>query len=190
MNKFKEILANIVAVPIAVVTLLSMGLWALLKTPFDWIHYRKSYFYRDMGEKFRLFLCDNPQYKLYNIIRERNLPIRYIPRNPGKPSESGWFLYKNTLIVHDLFVMTYDAKENHWLVGNTSPLMEHVLSEVEGLNQHLGRKECTQMFLPIMRSEIAKKDRKRAEGDFRFVVYDKGELGEILDAYIASHPNG
>ncbi len=190
MKKWKEILANILAVPVTVATLLGLSLWALLKAPADWFRYRKSFFYREQGEKFRLFLCDNPQYRLYNLIRERNLPIRYIPGNPEKPSESGWFLYKNTLIVHDLFVMTYDAPENRWLVGNATPLMEHVLSRLRELNRVLGREECTQMFLPIRRSEIAKKDLPRAEQDFRFVLYDKGQLGEILEAYVRTHPNG
>ncbi len=190
MKKCKEVLANILAVPVTAVTLVCLSLWALVRTPFDWLNYRRSYFYRELGQRFSPFLCGRLEYQLYNIIRERELPIRFLPRDAQKPADGGWFLYKSTLLVHDLQVMTYNEAENRWLVGNTRPLMEHILAQVEAVNQRPGHPACTQMLLLLERTQVAKKYRDRAEQDFRFLLYDKGQLGQILDAYVRTHPNG
>ncbi len=190
MKKFKEILSAILAVPVTAVTLLVMAIRSVLTAPFRWLRYRQSSFYRDLGEPLRSFKEDSGVYEMYNLVKDRNLPIQFFPKDPQKPSAGGWFLYKGTLILHDLRVMRYLAEENRWMVHYATPLMEYVLGQVAEVNKVPGHMECTQMFLPVNRKEIIKADRARAEQDFRFVLYDKGELGEILDAYIRTHPYG
>ncbi len=190
MQKFKEILASILAVPVTALVMLCSAIRGLLVMPLDWFRYRKSHFRKDLGQKFHRKLCASPTYRLYNLIRERNLPIRFFPRDSARPSDGGWFLYQSTLIVHDLQVLRYDAPQNCWRTNGNKALMEYVLEQVQEVNQVPGHAECTQMLLPLERSRIVKRDLARAEQDFRFVLYDKGELGEILDAYIRTHPLG
>ncbi len=190
MEKFRKILSSILAVPITALTLLIMAIRSVVTAPWAWLRYRKTPFYRDFGEKFRVFDRDSVVRPLYDLIRERNLPIRFLPEDPARPSKGGWFLYKGTLIVHDLRMLRYHEKDNRWLVRGSTPLMEYILDQVQQVNRRPGHEECTQMLLPIDRRQIVQRDLDRAEKDFRFLLYDKGELGEILDAYVRTHPHG
>lgn len=193
MKKLREFLMTVVLFFVLVIS----ALVSLLRTPFDYLAYRRSHFYADFKQKYRLFVCAAPEYRLYNLIRKHDLPILYIPKNPEAPSLGGWFLYKGTLIVHDLRQLSFDEKTNRWVFysthsgsGPSTPMMEHIMASVAAVNNVAGHEECTRMFIPLHTSQIVKRDLDKARHDFRFVLYDKEGLEEILSAYIATHPFG
>lgn len=192
----KKLLEFLMTAALFFVVLFSAVL-SVLRTPFDYIAYRRSHFYKDFKQKYRMFVCAAPEYRLYNLIRKHNLPIQYIPKDASAPSLGGFFLYKHTLIVHDLQQLQFDHKTNRWVFysarsgsGPSTPMMEHILDSVAAVNRIGGHEECTQMFIPLHRRQIVKRDLDRARKDFRFVVYDDEGLEEILRAYIVTHPNG
>ena len=190
MKKLKEFLMTVVLFFVLVIS----ALVSLLRTPFDFIAYRRSRFYADFKQKYRLFVCAAPEYRLYNLIRKHDLPIRYLPKNAEAPSLGGWFLYKGTLIVHDLRQLSFDEKQGRWTFysgsGPSTPMMEHVMASVAAVNQVPGHEEVTRMLIPLHESQIVKRDLEKAKHDFRFVLYKKEGLEEILSAYIATHPFG
>lgn len=192
----KKLLEFLMTAALFFVVLFS-ALLSVLRTPFDYIAYCRSYFYKDFKQKYRMFVCASPEYRLYNLIRKHNLPIQYIPKDAASPSLGGYFLYKRTLIVHDLQQLQFDPKSNRWVFysarsgsGPSTPMMEHILASVAAVNKLGDHEECTQMFIPLHRRQIVKRDLERAQKDFRFVIYDKEGLEEILSAYIATHPFG
>lgn len=192
----KKLLEFLMTAALFFVVLLS-ALLSVLRTPFDYIAYRRSYFYQDFKQKYRMFVCAAPEYRLYNLIRKHNLPIQYIPKDAAAPSLGGFFLYKHTLIVHDLQQLQFDTKSNRWVFysarsgsGPSTPMMEHILASVAAVNKLGGHEECTQMFIPLHHRQIVKRDLERAHKDFRFVIYDDEGLDQILSAYIATHPFG
>ncbi len=193
MKKLKEFLMTVVLFFVLLVS----GLVSLLRTPFDYIAYRRSPFYKDFRQKYRMFVCAAPEYRMYNLIRKHNLPVQYIPRNSEAPSLGGWFVYRHTLIVHDLQQLRFDEKSMRWVfystksgAGPSTPMMEHITASVAAVNQVPGHQEVTQMFIPLHVRQIVKRDLEKAKNDFRFVIYDKEGLEEILRAYIVTHPHG
>lgn len=180
-----------------VFALILSALWAFLKTPIHYIAYKRSNFFKDFKRKYRLFICVNPDYRMYNLIRKHNLPIQYIPSNPQQPEDGGYFVYKRTLIIHNLTQVEYRENINKWVFrqakSNTEapmPIFEYVMDALTLVNSLPGHEECTQMLLLLNRKQVLKADLPRAEADRRFLMHSGKDLSEILDAYIVTHPFG
>ena len=193
MKKIRDIFAGALIFLMLLLTLLV----SVLRTPFDYLSYRGSPFYRDFRRKYRMFLCTRWEYRMYNLVKEKNLPIRYLPRDPQKPEEGGFFLYKRTLILENLMQVRLREEDQRWVFQNTDSdgantvaIMDHAVARVSEVNSLFGANTASHMLIPIHRRQVAKKDLARMERDTRFLTHSGKDLGDLLEAYIITHPKG
>lgn len=191
MKKLKEILLTIVLVFL----LLISALWTLIKTPWHYISYKRSPFYRDFKRKYRMFICTNADYRMYNLIKEKNLPVRFVTANAADPLANCFFVYKKTLILHDLTQISYRSDVNKWVFrlskdASEKPIFEHAVESVKAVQALPGCENVQNMLLLLSRSQILKTDRERAEKDMRFLLHNGKDMADLLDAYIVTHPKG
>lgn len=180
-----------------VILLILTALWALIKTPFHYISYKRSHYYRDHRRKYTLFVCTNPNYRMYNLIRQHDLPIQFIYENAADPIVSGYFVYKNTVLLHDFQQVQYREDLGRWVFrqsrGNTDEPMQvfaYAMDALLAVKALPGHEECSQMLLLLNRRHILKADLPRAERDRRFLLHNGTDLADILSAYIITHPKG
>ena len=193
MKKIRDFFAGILIGVMLILTLLVSA----LRTPFDYYAYRRSPFYRDFKRKYRMFICTNWEYRMYNLVKEKNLPIRYFPANEAKPEDGGYFVYKQTLIVNNLMQVEFRDSDQRWIFQHTDKdgaqamaIMDYVMDCVREVNELPGHKTVTHMLIPIHRKQVAKKDLARIERDQRFLMHNGKDLGDLLEAYTITHPKG
>ncbi len=193
MKKIRNFFAGALILVMMLLTLLV----SFLRTPFDYVSYKRSPFYRDFKRKYRMFLCAKWEYRMYNLVKEKSLPIRYLPRDEARPEDGGFFLYKQTLIVDNLMQVAFRESDQRWIFQHTDkdgaqsmPIMDYVMDCVRQVNELPGHKTVTHMLIPIHRKQVAKKDLSRIERDQRFLMHNGKDLGELLEAYIITHPKG
>ena len=110
-TKVKEIILTVIFLPIVVLFLLGL----LLITPFDYLKYKKSRYYKDTKEKYS-WLCTSSYYiKFYDMIKNENLPINFYRCDYAPITGYGFFVYKDILILND-YEPCYDEDNNVWLV--------------------------------------------------------------------------
>ena len=109
--KAKEIILTVIFFPIVVLFLLGL----LIITPFDYLKYKKSHYYKDTKEKYS-WLCTSSYYiKFYDMIKNENLPIDFYRCDYAPITGYGFFVYKDTIILND-YEPCYDEEKNIWLV--------------------------------------------------------------------------
>ena len=193
MKRIKEFFVT----GLLVIMLILTALWAFLKTPFHYIAYKRSPYYRDFGLKYQLFICTNPNYRMYNLIKSHALPIQFVYEDSKNPADCGYFVYKHTLIIHDMTQIQYREDIGRWVFrqarGNPDepmPIFDYAMASLEAVNALPDHETCTHMFLLINRAHVLKADLPRAEQDKRFLLHNGKDLADILGAYIRTHPFG
>lgn len=192
-HRIKEFLVT----GLLVIMLILYALWAFIKTPYHYFTYKRSDYYRDFRRKYTLFICTTPNYRMYNLIKKHNLPIQFLFSDPKDPTGTGYFVYKHTLILHELSQVEYREDIQRWVFhqskGNLdepTPIFDYAMGSLSAVNEIPNHKECTHMLLLINRKQVAKKDLARAERDTRFLMHNGKDLGDLLEAYIITHPKG
>ena len=193
MKRIKEFFVT----GLLVIMLILTALWTFLKTPFHYIAYKRSPYYRDFRLKYQLFICVNPNYRMYNLVKSHDLPIRFIYADPRDPAQSGYFVYKHTVIIHDMSQIQYREDIQRWVFrqarGNPDepmPIFDYAMASLDAANAIGGHETCTHMLLLFNRAHVLKADLPRAEQDKRFLLHSGKDLPDILDAYIRTHPFG
>ena len=69
----KDIIIMIVLFPVIVLFLLVV----LIYTPFDYLKYKRSRYYKDTKEKYSWFCASSAYIKFYDLIKNENLPIEF-----------------------------------------------------------------------------------------------------------------
>lgn len=88
------------------------GIVLLIRLPFDFAAYKRSFYYRDYGLKYTFLAGMSAYIKLYEIIRRASLPIQYVraPENGEVYATHGYgyFLRHEVLILPDLGAVWYE----------------------------------------------------------------------------------
>ena len=100
---------SIIALPI----FLLYFLIKLLITPYDYIKYKNSLYQKDFPKKYTWLSTPHMDNEAYTAIKENGLPVEYIKWRDDY-DQSGYFIYKNSLLVFDepLF---FDKKKGIYL---------------------------------------------------------------------------
>ena len=105
--KVKEIILTVIFLPIVILFLLGL----LIITPFDYLKYKKSRYYKDTKEKYS-WLCTSSYYiKFYDLIKKADLPIDYYRCDYVPITGYGFFVYKDMLILND-YEPCFDEEKN------------------------------------------------------------------------------
>lgn len=159
-------------------------LLSVIRTPFLAAKYRKTPFARDTGAAYEAGITDCEVYRLYNALRERNIPIEIIA-HPKHPQEAH-LLWKNTLIIHEIDSLC--RREGRWVIGPDSDVWKEGLSLKEAIAEILDHvfddlpgMELEDARILIDRADIAPADLPSAEQSEILLPYsDEAEQLQLL----------
>ena len=131
-------LLTIIAIPFVIFLLLFL----ILFTPFDYLRYKKTSYYKNYREKYTLFCGSSSFIKVYENIQKNKLPVEYF-RNPAVTTAGcGYFVYKDCLVFVD-YDICYDENSEKWIVNiydDESIFLENAVSaDVEDFNNNYNR---------------------------------------------------
>ncbi len=161
----------------------------ILAVPFDYIKYKKSFYYKNEKQKYFLFAGTNENFKIYNEIAKCNLPIQYIKHPKDGSIESGWFAYGKTLLIMSYLNFEYDEQREMWTSwqedddGKNSDLMllnELIEIELQEKNELIGGTPYENAVVWISVDSLS--DVERAKKDNRFLIYEK-DKEEVLRCF-------
>ena len=154
-------------------------IWTALCYPVRYLRYRKSHFFRETGIPFTA-AADSSDFRLFEQIREAELPIRYLP--PKDPKRmNGWFFHGNTLILHMFDELSYSEKLQSWTLfpDDAIPLEDTVARQLQLIREIEPDIEIGNVRILISRIEVDPKDLPLAQQLPMFLIYD-GEPVEVL----------
>lgn len=167
------------------IVLIVIGL--VLYIPIDYIKYKRSFYYKQLGEKYSLYKGNNLDVVFYNTVLKNNLPIQYIPTTEVSDREFGWFVYGNTLIIPSCFSFCFNDDKKQWVYENEDQIYmtldEYIKIEMADLNKLLGKAGCDKAVVLINRHDVSNEE--LARNDEKFLVYGKN-MEEVICAFCAS----
>ena len=107
----KDVGCFILLFPVSVIVMLCL----VVVTPFDYLKYKRTQYYKNTGTKYTFLAGMSPRVKLYEVIKKEQLPIDFYRDETGL-TEDGYFLYRDTLILNDYVDLCYDEERNRWQV--------------------------------------------------------------------------
>ncbi|MDD2362560.1 MAG: hypothetical protein PHH84_06345 [Oscillospiraceae bacterium] len=111
----------------------------LLYTPIDFIRYRKTRYYKDTKEKYTWLSTVSYYVRLYDIIKNADMPIEYFRCTEVSLNGYGYFIYKNILIFNN-YELCYDSEINAWTVEIEDEYIrveEAVKQDIQNFNEFM-----------------------------------------------------
>ena len=94
--------------------LIAVGLYVIFERPREKKEYKKSFYYKQFKEKFSNGIVNSAEYRFYNSVIHRSLPIDY----QRVSNELGHFVYNNTLFLRSYYdQIEWDEENSKWLIG-------------------------------------------------------------------------
>lgn len=180
MKKAKTLVTNAIFIIITLPLLVLAAVYLILLIPFDYIRYKKSFYYKNEKQKYTLFAGTNENFKVYNAIAKCNLPIQYIKHPQDDSIGSGWFAYGKTLLIMNFLDFEYDEQREIWTSwqedddGKNVDLMqldEFIEIDLEEKNELIGGNIYEDAVVWI--SAEALSDLEQAKKEHRFLIYEK-----------------
>lgn len=106
----EKIVTKVLLFPVFVLFLLCL----LIITPFDYLKYKKSRYYKDTKEKYSWLCASSGYIEFYDMIKNEDLPIDFYRCDYAPITGYGFFVYKDILILND-YEPCYDEEKNIWL---------------------------------------------------------------------------
>lgn len=94
--------------------LIAVGLYVIFERPREKKEYKNSFYYKQFKEKFSNGIVNSAEYRFYNSVMHRSLPIDY----QRVSNELGHFIYNNTLFLLSYYdQIEWDEENSKWLIG-------------------------------------------------------------------------
>lgn len=162
------------------------GVVLAIVLPFDYIKYKRSYFYQQERKKYTLFAGSSQNFELYNEIIKNNLPIQFVCHPDGLGLEYGWFVFNKTLIIPSVFSFQYNTNDGNWYYCIEDEeekrvlitLDEYIETEIQEINSQLKENICNDAVV-LIDSCCCAEDEDAFENEPKFVLYDDN-LSEVL----------
>ena len=147
------------------------------RLPFRYAEYRKSHFFRDNGLKFSPFIMDSYTFRLYELFRRENLPIRYLMPKDPKQAADGFFLAGTTLLIHNLSGIFYEERLGGWTAypEDEEPLSDTVAEILLRLRSEYPEQTVTDVRILLEWDNEVAENRDLAKQEPLFVVYEEAE---------------
>jgi len=179
-KKIKTGITNTIFIIITLPFLILAMVYLVLLIPFDYISYKRSFYYKNEKKKYSLFEGTSENLKFYNEIIKYDLPIEYI-KNPHDDSiVSGWFAHEKTLFIMNFLDFEYDEQRGMWISwqedddGKNSDLTsldELIEIELQEKNELLGGTPYENAVVWISVESLP--DIEQAKKEKRFLIYEK-----------------
>ena len=178
MKKIWYFIRNIFLGVFVAVWAILFVLWIAIKTPFHYFIYRKSHFYRNTRATFSTGFVDTYTFRLYELIHEHNLPIRYMMPQDQKNIHHGYFMVGTTLLIHDLPSLFYMEDENCWTAHSPSnhiPLSETLADTLACLRSDYPDAIIEDIRILMDLNNLVSKEKERIKADPLFLPYSDNE---------------
>ncbi len=109
-----NILLILIIVMLLPAILIGTAWYWLFKKPIDKKKYENTPYYKQFKEKFSNGIVNSAEYRFYNSVMHRSLPIDY----QRVSNELGHFVYNNTLFLLSYYdQIEWDEENSKWLIG-------------------------------------------------------------------------
>lgn len=156
-------------------------IWTALCYPARYFRYRKSHFFQETGIPFAAAV-DSSDFRLFELIQEASLPIRYLPPKDLKRM-NGWFFHGGTLILHMFDELSYSDKLQSWTLfpDDEIPLEDTIARQLQMIREIDPDIEISNVRILFDRIEIDPKDLPLAQQLPMFLIYEnEDQLPELL----------
>lgn len=183
MKKIILFIRNALLSIFVVMLLLFTTICIVIASPFRWMQYRKSHFFRETGIPFRIGIMDHFTFVLYELIRKESLPIRYLMPKDPKLALDGFFLAGSTLLIHNLPGIFYEERLGGWTAypEDEEPLADTVAEILLQLRTDHPDVEITDVRILMDFDGESTEHRAMAEENPLFLIYEEAdELPKLL----------
>lgn len=183
MKKILSAIRDVLLTIFVVVMLLFTTICIVIASPFRWVQYRKSHFYRETGIPFRIGIMDHFTFVLYELIRKENLPIRYLMPKDPRQSCDGCFLAGSTLLIHNLSGLFYEERLGGWTTSpeDEEPLSDTIAAILLRLRTDYPDVQINNVRILMPLDDEAPEGYAHAAQDPLFLIYEKPEeLPDLL----------
>ena len=102
--------------------LIAVGLYVFFERPREKKEYKNSFYYKRFNEKFCDGIVDSAEYRFYETVMHRRLPIEY----KRISNELGCFVYNNTLFLLPYYdQIEWDEEQKKWLLGYDGDFVDY-----------------------------------------------------------------
>lgn len=182
--------------PLILAFLLLALLWELIVYPFRKASYQKSHFYRDFGEKYRSDFYGSDAYRIYNAVKDADLPLTAALSHNEKGEVCDiLFTYKDVLLyISPIWMIDYDKEKDKWECevfneetdeDETVDFNEYIAKLIEEEIPTLSDlpKTCRTVIL-LRKDRISQESLSSAEESGLFLLYDKKNIAEAIAKFI------
>lgn len=187
-NFKSDILPILMLIPAIVLSVLVIVFYI----PIDYIKYKRSFYCKNFGKRYQLFMGINPDVVFYNVVFKNNLPIQYIPISEGAEREFGWFLYGDTLILPSCYSFSFSDEEQKWVCETEDSegdkiiymtLDDYIEFEMAELKKPYGDTICDKAVVLIKKRDVY--NAELAMNEPRFLIY-KRNMEDAICTFCAS----
>lgn len=137
-KKIFDIFLTAIALPFVFILLFLLVLY----TPIDYLRYKKTFYYKQIKEKYT-WLCGGSTYiKVYDLVQKNKLPIDFYRNKAVSTTGYGYFVYQDSLLLID-YNICYDDELEKWVVnfGDDEPatLESVAIGEIDAFNSKFGK---------------------------------------------------
>ena len=161
-----------------------LGILCMLYEHINFIKYKRQRYYKYTHKKYERYGSINDEFKLYNFIKDNNLPIVHKKNKSKELEHVGYFIYKRTLIVTDVMPY-YDEKKEKWMVitdeekENDFTLKDYLDIRIKEFNEQEEYEVCDKAVVFLDESEYKEYVYKR-ESDNMIIFYNENNMKERL----------
>ena len=137
-KKIFDIFLTAIALPFVFILLFLLVLY----TPIDYLRYKKTFYYKQIKEKYT-WLCGGSTYiKVYDLVQKNKLPIDFYRNKAVSTTGYGYFVYQDSLLLID-YNICYDDELEKWVVNfgddEPAPLESVAIGEIDAFNSKFGK---------------------------------------------------
>ncbi len=180
-----KIIGSIIGAVLLLPFVLLFLICSLVVTPFDYLTYKKSRYYKDTHEKYS-WLCTSSYYiKLYDLIKNEHLPIDYYRADHAPITGYGYFVYKDILILND-YEPCYDVEKKIWTVeveDEYIDIKDDVEAAIERCNEFLKAEVC-QSAVVLIDADVYNEHPDVKYEKLYFATVNGGDVLQALKAII------
>jgi hypothetical protein len=137
-KKIFDIFLTAIALPFVFILLFLLVLY----TPIDYLRYKKTFYYKQIKEKYT-WLCGGSTYiKVYDLVQKNKLPIDFYRNKAVSTTGYGWFKFQDCLLLVD-YNICYDEELCEWVVNfgddEPAPLESVAVGEIDAFNTKFGK---------------------------------------------------
>lgn len=193
---FLTLLIAVLLTPLILLTILIGCLIGLLRYPFCNAKYKKSYYFKDFGINYAAFVYDSEFYRIYNAVREADLPLKpLLCRDRKNRVIDLLFFHGDALLsVNTEVALGFDADQEQWMVeifndeidgDETVEFIEYMNKQTDDmLSAHPDCPIPNRRVILVDKNLLQKHEIDRAMETPEFLLYDHKDPAKAIREWI------